>query len=86
LIRRGESVDTISDERLGTILAKHLSGVQDWLALQPNISLLIVDYNALVADPQDDAEQVNAFLGGRLDVEAMCAAVNPQLYRNRMVT
>lgn len=84
LIRRGEQVDTISEERLGAISAKHLQRVEDWLALQPNISYLTVDYNALVTAPQDYAEQVNAFLGCRLNVAAMCEAVNPQLYRNRM--
>lgn len=83
LIRRGEPADAISDERMGALLARHLQQVEDWLAAQPNISLLIVDYNALIADPQDHAAQVNAFLGGGLDAPAMRAAVNPQLYRNR---
>ena len=84
LVRRGEPVDTLSDAKLAAISAKHLQQVQAWLAAQPNIAVLTVDYNALVADPPQHAAWVNSFLGEHLNVAAMCAAVNPQLYRNRV--
>ena len=85
LIRRGEPADTLPDAKLAAISAKHLQQVQAWLAAQPNIAGLTVDYNALVADPPQHAALVNTFLGERLNVVAMCAAVHPQLYRNRVV-
>ena len=51
LMRRGEPVDTLSDEKLAVISVRHLQQVQVWLAAQPNITVLPVDYNVLVADP-----------------------------------
>ena len=84
LIRRGEPVDALSDEKLAAIYVRHLQQVQTWLAAQPNIALLTVDYNALVADPRQHVAHLSAFVGRRLDTGALCAAVNPQLYRNRM--
>ena len=83
LMRRGEPVDTLSDEKLAVISVRHLQQVQVWLAAQPNITVLPVDYNVLVADPVQYTTVVNTFLGGYLNVSAMTATVNPQLYRNR---
>lgn len=84
LARHNEPVDPTSDQELAEIFTKHLRQVETWLAGQPNFVVLTVDYNLLIADPRPLAEQVNAFLGGTLDVSAMCKAVNPQLYRNRV--
>jgi hypothetical protein len=83
LIRRGESAGAVPDARLAEIFEKHLRQVNGWLARQPHIATLHVDYNALVADPLPGAEAVSRFLGGSLDPHAMAAAVRPELYRNR---
>ena len=40
-------------------------------------------YSAVLARPLEEARRLAAFLGGGLDAEAMAAAVDPQLYRNR---
>ena len=82
LERRGEKSE-ISDERLAELLHKHLQQVKLWLAQQPNFEVLDLDYNAMLVDPQPWAEQINAFLGGGLDVRAMVEVVDPSLYRNR---
>ena len=50
---------------------------------QPNMEMIEVDYRATVADPAATARLVNEFLGGQLKEQAMAAAVNEQLYRNR---
>jgi len=50
---------------------------------QPNMEMIEVDYRATVADPAATARLVNEFLGGQLNEQAMAAAVNEQLYRNR---
>lgn len=83
LARRGEPQDAVPDDKLAAIFEKHVRQVCDWLAAQPHIAVLTVDYNALVADPQPAAGQVARFLDADLDVDAMTAAVNPALYRNR---
>jgi len=50
---------------------------------RPNFALIEVRYKDAVADPAGACRSVNAFLGGRLDEAAMCAAVDAALYRNR---
>ncbi len=82
LERRGEKSE-ISDEKLAKLLQKHVQQVKLWLARQPNFTMLDMDYNAMLADPEPWAEKVNAFLGGGLDVRAMVEVVDPNLYRNR---
>jgi hypothetical protein len=53
------------------------------LKSQANFHVLFADYNQLLADPRGAAGQINGFLGGRLDVQAMVQAVDPSQYRNR---
>ncbi len=83
LIRRGEPTDRVSDEELATYFAKHLAAVERWLAAQPNIEVLYVNYNRTLQAPLETAQEVNRFLGNRLDVQAMAAVVDPQLYRQK---
>ncbi len=82
LEHRGES-SNISDEKLAELLAKHVAKTKAWLAVQPNFSLLDIDYNAMLSNPGPFVPQVNHFLGDGLDEEAMAAVVEPNLYRNR---
>ncbi len=82
LEHRGES-SNISDEKLAELLAKHVAKTKAWLVVQPNFSLLDIDYNAMLTNPGPFVPQVNHFLGDGLDEEAMTAVVEPNLYRNR---
>ncbi len=50
---------------------------------RPNMRLLEVHYKSTIEDADATAEKVNAFLGGRLDLASMKAAVDGSLYRNR---
>ena len=61
----------------------HLERLNEWLRKQPNIASLDVNYNDLLAFPQQEAERVSFFLDGQPDVTAMMSAVDPALYRNR---
>ena len=61
----------------------HLERLRAWIAQQPHLRVLDVRYNELMADPEGQAARVSQFLGGRADVAAMAAAVDPSLYRNR---
>ena len=83
LIRRGEPTDTVSDERMAALFAKHVQQVQSWLAEQHNFDVLPVDYNHVLQDPWPHVSRINDFLGGILDVERMAAVVEPGLYRQR---
>ena len=62
---------------------RHLAKTDAWLKQRPDIRLLYVDYNQVIAQPADWADRVNAFLGGTLDSAAMTAVVDEQLYRWR---
>ncbi|HEM60736.1 MAG TPA: sulfotransferase family protein [Chloroflexi bacterium] len=83
LARRGEPTDRISDEDMARMFAAHLKKVQEWISQQPNMDILYVSYNDLVADPLPQAREINRFLGDFLDVDAMVDAVDPSLYRQR---
>jgi Sulfotransferase domain len=61
----------------------HLERLNEWLRKQPNIAILDVNYNDLLAFPQQEAERVSFFLDGHPDATAMVRAVDPALYRNR---
>src|SRR5690606_2591650 len=61
----------------------HLWRVEYLFRHAAHLERLDVRYADVVADPRREAERMNAFLGGRLDVEKMVEAVDPQLYRNR---
>lgn len=50
---------------------------------RPNFEMIEVHYKSTIEDPVGIAREVNAFLGHRLDEEAMRAAVDESLYRNR---
>ena len=83
LIHRGEDPARIDDAELARLFQKHLQKIEAWLASQPNIEVLYVNYNEMVAAPQPFVVQINRFLDQRLDSEQMLAAVDRDLYRNR---
>ena len=84
LIRSGKPSDTVSDEQLAEMYAKHLAKVNAWLVDQTNFSVLNLDYNQMLVDPRKYADKVNGFLGGNLDTEAMVGVVDSRLYRQRV--
>ena len=83
LVNRGEDPNKVSDEEITGLFEKHLSQVMTWLDNQANIDVLYIHYSEMLSKPQTQSELVNAFLGGDLNVEAMTAVVDPNLYRNR---
>jgi hypothetical protein len=83
LIRSSKPTDKVSDEKLAELYQKHIGKVEAWLTQQPNISVLYMEYSAMMKDPANYAHQLNQFLGGRLDTQKMIEIVDPQLYRQR---
>jgi hypothetical protein len=83
LIRRGEPTDKVSDEEMGRMFEGYLERIKAWIADQPNMHVIYVSYNELLADPPDRANEVNHFLGGALNVEDMVSVIDPSLYRQR---
>jgi hypothetical protein len=61
----------------------HLDRLNRWLLEQQHLEVLRVRYHDLIQRPSVEAERVNQFLGGNINVERMAATVEPALYRNR---
>lgn len=83
LARRGEAGDRTADARMAQLFQKHVQMVEEWAEAQPHVEVTYLHYSDILADPVTAATQVNAFLGGSLDEEAMVTVVDPTLYRNR---
>lgn len=83
LIRSGQPTDKVGDEQLAEMYEKHLAKVNGWLAAQANFSVLYLDYNQMLVDPEKNAAQVNEFLGGVLETRDMARIVDVNLYRQR---
>lgn len=83
LIRSGKPTDKVSDEQLAEMYAKHLAKIKAWLNYQSNFSVLYLDYNSMLADPQKYSAQINHFLDDSLNQHDMAKIVDPDLYRQR---
>jgi len=83
LLNRGEDANKMDDEKMADLFAKHLQQVETWLQSQPNMQVHYCHYSEVLAHPEAEAQKINRFLGGNLDVAAMATAVDPHLYRNR---
>jgi hypothetical protein len=76
--------DRPDDARLAAIYRRQLEEVMSWLHNQPNFSVLCVDYGDVLSDPQRVVHEVNRFLDGRLDMDAMLRVPDWSLYRQRV--
>jgi len=81
--RLGREDDKVEDEKMKKIYQEHLKQVNAWIAKQPNIEVLYVNYNTMLDNPLESLQKVNEFLGGDLDVKVMAGVVDKELYRER---
>jgi hypothetical protein len=82
LVNRAED-SAISDSEMEERFKKHLAAVKFWLARQPNIEVLYVDYAKMIASPAAHCAMVADFISLPLDLEKMQQVPSQQLYRNR---
>ncbi len=82
LARRNET-SSVSDEEMEAQFREHLKVIKYWLARQPNMEVMYIDYNRMMADPDQYLQKIAAFVGLPLDIEKMRSVPNEQLYRNR---
>ena len=73
----------LDDARMAALFRDGLARFEAWAGGRPNFRLLDVSYNALVTDAAPVVAEVDRFLGGGLDRDAMARVVDPALYRNR---
>jgi hypothetical protein len=84
LVDRGEDGGTIGDEALRKHYETHLWRINYLLSHEPRFQAIDINYADVLSDARAAAERVNAFLGGALNVAAMTAVADEQLYRNRL--
>jgi len=82
LARRSE-VETTSPERMRALFEDDLWRAGYQLKRRVEFEAIEVEYTAVLARPLEEARRLDRFLGGGLDVDAMAAVVDLQLYRNR---
>jgi hypothetical protein len=81
--RLGREDDNVEDEKMKKIYQEHLKQVNAWIAKQPNIEVLYVNYNTMLENPLESLQKVNEFLGGGMDMNVMAGVVDKELYRER---
>jgi len=85
LARRGEPAGA-SDERMVELYEGDLWKANYLMKHAAHFRVLEIHYRRILENPRSEAERINAFLGGMLDVEKMTGVVDPALYRNRAST
>ena len=71
------------DAELRGALARHVEKVVRFVDAAEHLDVLHVQHAEVLASPRAAAERVARFVGRPLRVEAMAAAVDPQLFRQR---
>ena len=83
MLARRKETSTISDAEMEAQFREHLKVIKYWLARQPNMDVMYVDYNRMMANADELCPRIVEFLGMPLDVDKMGAVPNEKLYRNR---
>ena len=83
MLKNRQEQSQVEDAEMRAQFEKHLSAIKYWLARQPNMEVLYISYNQMLANPQADCARVAEFVGLPLDVEKMLAVPSKNLYRNR---
>jgi Sulfotransferase family len=73
----------VGDAEMQEQFQKHLAAIKYWLARQPNMDVMYVDYNKMIAKPENYCQAIADFIALPVDVSKMLAVPNQRLYRNR---
>ena len=74
----------IGDAEMQEQFQKHLAAIKYWLARQPNMDVMYVDYNKMISKPENYCQAIADFIAIPVDVSKMLAVPNERLYRNRV--
>ena len=88
LVRRNQALLATPERRrmLKDEYARMVDRMKAMLMRRPYTQLLLMEHRKVISDPLVAAERMNKFLGGRLDVAMMAAAIDPALHRNHAIT
>jgi hypothetical protein len=82
LANRNEKSE-ISDTEMQEQFQKHLAAIKYWLARQPHMDVMYLDYNKMISKPENYCQAIADFIAIPVDVSKMLAVPNERLYRNR---
>jgi hypothetical protein len=83
LIRRNASASAEDDDTMTILFEKHLQEITAFLAARPDIDVLYVNYNEILASPLKAVQEVDAFMNRSLNVDAMVQVVDRRLHRQK---
>lgn len=83
MLARNARADEVDDAQMARLYRSELARFDQWIADKANFTRLDINYNELLSDAAPVARRAADFLDGRVDPDAMCAVVDPSLYRNR---
>jgi hypothetical protein len=83
LERKGKGMGDLPEDRIAKSFEKQIDEVFSFVASRPDFKMLEVSYNDVLSDAGPVIDQVNAFLDGDLNRDAMLEVVDPSLYRQR---
>ncbi len=83
IARKGAQPHSAPDT-IASALDAHLKQVTAWLQSRSDLKVCWIDYAQLIANPRSQAEAMAALVGLPLDLDAMCAQIQPSLHRNRI--
>ena len=74
----------VDDAEMQEQFQKHLAAIKYWLARQPNMDVMYVDYNKMIVSPENYCQAIADFIAIPVNVSKMLAVPNERLYRNRV--
>jgi hypothetical protein len=83
MIAHRGAADTTEDEAMKALYRSDIARARVLRQRSPAFEMLEIHYTDVIHRPEVVAKQVNVFLGGQLNEEAMATVVDPNLYRNR---
>ncbi|MDQ2745415.1 MAG: sulfotransferase family protein [Chloroflexota bacterium] len=83
LQRNGKDASAVDEAQLVDIYRRQLKQFDAWIESRPNFSILYVEHHEVLADTERVAHELNQFLGGQLDEEAMARVPDRSLHRQK---
>ncbi len=83
MLERRREGHQINDAEMEKQFGDHLGNVKFWLARQPNMEALYINYNHLISIPSNSMIAIQDFIGTPLDIKKMKAVPTRDLYRSR---
>ena len=82
LARKG-GIPSAKDEEMKLLFSQHLSEIEAWLSERKNFKTLYINYEDVLKQPLEAAENIQKFMGRELNLGNMIKSVDPTLYRQR---